>query len=149
MCLQSPKGKSFLFAMSILLLVALIGISLQSSVSQSVPLPGPCGGGENGGCLNLIMYKKSDRISLNYRKSCLCWKKNTKIVTENPGEDAYEFLHNEATKHPFNLPFHLPLEQTRTYLGHFRKNLLYELFRAFAVDEKYVAMEYLGLSQEE
>ncbi|MCC5633836.1 Tc toxin subunit A [Nostoc sphaeroides CHAB 2801] len=50
--------------------------------------------------------------------------------------------------YPFNLPFNLPLEQIRAYLRQLNTTLA-TVYKAFGVEEKHIAREYLGLSIEE
>lgn len=66
-------------------------------------------------------------------------------VQAETGTSPYEYL--EATAfHPFSLPFHLPLTQTRAYLGHFKPRALFEMFEACGRPEAWVANEYLQLT---
>ncbi len=53
-----------------------------------------------------------------------------------------------GARNPFNLPFNLPLDRTRSYLSHFAKPL-HEILRVFEGGARNVAQEYLGLSKEE
>nr|MDJ0899043.1 neuraminidase-like domain-containing protein [Xenococcus sp. MO_188.B8] len=53
-----------------------------------------------------------------------------------------------TAKYPFNLPFHFPLEQIRSYLGHLKTDLG-TIYQTFDVNELAIAREYIGLSLEE
>ncbi|MEO1466963.1 MAG: Tc toxin subunit A, partial [Cyanobacteria bacterium J06633_1] len=61
-------------------------------------------------------------------------------------EDGLQSL--AAEQYPFALPFHFPLEQIRSYLGHLKTNLG-EIYKAFDVNELSIAREYIGLSLED
>ncbi|WP_019500352.1 neuraminidase-like domain-containing protein [Pseudanabaena sp. PCC 6802] len=61
-------------------------------------------------------------------------------------DGAYKFL--ATATYPFNLPFNLPLEQIRSYLGQ-QKTDLASIYKTFNVSEGAIAREILGLSIEE
>ena len=66
-------------------------------------------------------------------------------------EEAEVFKSMVTSKYPMNLPFNLPLEQMRLYLGQL-KSSLHEIFEAFDMTEGgsvETIREFLGLSREE
>lgn len=66
--------------------------------------------------------------------------------TSSPTDTVYTMLANAT--YPFNLPFNLPLEQLRRYLGQLNTDLA-TLYRTFNAPQEAVARETLGLSLEE
>lgn len=72
---------------------------------------------------------------------------------EHHNASAYEVL--KLAIYPRNLPFHLPLEETRVYLGHLKqpRHELMAIFHpngeAAAFEDRHRAMEFLGISPQE
>ena len=78
----------------------------------------------------------------------------TRVATELRGENAYKAV--AVAPFPFNLPFHLPLEQIRIHLGEL-KTSLFDIFQTFLIPEQNwkafqnpgAAREYLKISAEQ
>ena len=62
--------------------------------------------------------------------------------------DVYEMLSQSYANDSFKLPFNLPLEELRIYLGHFNYTL-FDAFRLLKLDDLHIWREQLKLSQEE
>lgn len=71
------------------------------------------------------------------------------IIETRENKDAYEVI--EASVFPMNLPFNLPLEQTRAYLKRLKTDLqsVYALFSTKSAHHEHLARETLGLSPHE